>query len=555
MVSARQPAVRLLAVLALVSIASAGVWIKLGTPRTGIDDANIFFVYADSISAGNGFAFNAGGERVEGFTSLLWVVICAAVLGVTPAPERLLLLLNVALLSATVALSLRTCAVASASQRRQPSPGWGAALVVCLLADPAFVTWHTVALMETALWGTLLTAAALLVVQEDAGRTPVLLALVVALLVLTRPEALAWSPIFIVLFYVTRAHRGHGMAFRAAAPALVSFLVTAGALTLFRVSYFGYALPNTFYAKVSPSVSYTVQEGAKYLVSYLGSGALPFASAVAAALSIVHIVLTRFSDVRTLAVAPLAAAALAMPVLTGGDHFDGFRFYQAVYPILVLTLLHCARFVVPHYLPVRLLNHRSFHLVAASLGAGALVTVQSVQWMSATRSSLLGVEFEFAESGRELGGRGNMLFSGLAPRPSIATITVGGLGYVYDGVVVDLMGLNDTRMAHNGGDRLGLRSHAAFERRTFDDLRPDVVIPLVQFSGSIQAVRRRSLFVDAALKGLLDDPDFRRTYSLAEVSRTDATGVVRLPGWYRRDFLGQLAASKDLRIAALPEPD
>ena len=74
---------------------------KLPSPETGIDDANIF-VYARNVSAGNGFVFNQGGERVEGFTSLLWVLIASLATALNADPEGPLLILNVLLVSATV---------------------------------------------------------------------------------------------------------------------------------------------------------------------------------------------------------------------------------------------------------------------------------------------------------------------------------------------------------------------------------------------------------------------------------------------------------------------
>ena len=48
-----------------------------------------------------------------------------------------------------------------------------------------------------------------------------------------------------------------------------------------------------------------------------------------------------------------AAAGLAVPVLTGGDHFGAFRFYQNVLPILVLGLAFTTMWVLPQYLAVQ----------------------------------------------------------------------------------------------------------------------------------------------------------------------------------------------------------
>ena len=79
--------------LALVVLTAWAVWSKMPSSATGIDDANIFLAYARHVSAGEGFVFNAGAEQVEGFTSLLWVLICARG-ALTGDPERPHLALN-----------------------------------------------------------------------------------------------------------------------------------------------------------------------------------------------------------------------------------------------------------------------------------------------------------------------------------------------------------------------------------------------------------------------------------------------------------------------------
>jgi hypothetical protein len=76
---------------------------KLHNPLNGIDDANIYFVYARNLASGHGFVYNIGGERVEGFTSLLWTVISALAFKFFAFPEFILLLINVALVSLGIA--------------------------------------------------------------------------------------------------------------------------------------------------------------------------------------------------------------------------------------------------------------------------------------------------------------------------------------------------------------------------------------------------------------------------------------------------------------------
>ncbi len=532
--------VRVVCVVALVALATTIIAARLPGSATGIDDANIFFVYARHVSAGDGFVFNPGGERVEGFTSLLWVLIAGAATAIGGSPETPLLVLNVLLVSATVLLCLRGLSTLRA-----------AVFLILLLSDPSFMVWHTSALMETALWSALLTTLAMAGAQPLPFRCESrALAIVSALLVLTRPEALVWVPALLALLFFARsdaATTARGL--RRVGSAVVAFIGTAAALTIFRLLYFGFPLPNTFYAKVSPSLVYRLSEGIRYLTSYINSSVVVLSCAVAVGASAVHLVKVRFADARTLALTGAAACGLVVPVLTGGDHFGGFRCYQPIFPLLLLTLLNFFGHVVPAYLPaVRFTPAwRRAALGSVAVAVGTVVVLQLVTWLSLDPSAILGREFDIAAAGRRVGRRANVVF-GNGRHPGIATITVGGLKYAYKGNVIDLMGLNDTRVAHNGGDRIGFRSHAAFEVRTFFELKPDVIIPLVQHSDSLSAAGRTDLFTRTVLKGLLDEPRFRDGYRLAEVRRSTGDGVVTLSGWYERTFLAQLRRAGDLEV-------
>jgi hypothetical protein len=535
------PATRVLIVLALTALSTTVAWGKLESPAIGIDDANIFFVYARNVSAWEGFVFNPGGERVEGFTSLLWVLISAVATSIFGHPEFALLAFNVLLVSLALAACLRDLPV-----------GWASALVILVVGSISYIVWHTVSLMETALWSALLTVAVLMGAGRGLGRTEsARFACMAALLVLTRPEAFVWVPVLIGTAYFSRsAGEKYSAALRFNVPAALAFAVTAGLLTIFRLVYFGFPLPNTYYAKLSPSVVYRLAEGMKYLASFIVSSPIVMAATVAVLASIAHLLNDRMRDRRTLALTLAAATGLVLPVLTGGDHFDGYRFYQPIYPVLVLTLLNFIRTVMPRYIPVSAaarVNSR-VKLVAAAAALGTAVVSQTVTWLASDRSTLLGREFDIAEAGRQLGGQANAVFGLLEPLPGIATITVGGLKYGYHGPVIDLMGLNLTLMAHNGGNRMGVRSHAAFELHTFFELQPPIVVPLVQFNRSVADLGRRDPFADRVLKGLLEQPQFRRQYQLAEVRRATATGAVALAAWYDRDFLESLRHVRTLQV-------
>jgi len=115
----------------LAALLGSAAWLAStlsGTPLVGYDDANVFFVYARNVLDGHGFVFNAGGERVEGFTSPLWLLICTAAQAITPRFEILLFAINVAGVSAALWWLHRfigESAFAKASARQAQSGGRG----------------------------------------------------------------------------------------------------------------------------------------------------------------------------------------------------------------------------------------------------------------------------------------------------------------------------------------------------------------------------------------------------------------------------------------------
>src|SRR5262245_27115579 len=88
-------ALMLVSVLGLAIVASAVAFVAVDQPLTGVDDANIFLVYARNLASGHGLVYYPGGERVEGFTSLAWVLVCAAAVASSTKPELVLVVVNV----------------------------------------------------------------------------------------------------------------------------------------------------------------------------------------------------------------------------------------------------------------------------------------------------------------------------------------------------------------------------------------------------------------------------------------------------------------------------
>lgn len=485
----------LLAFLAVV-LGSVFTWIILGRPATGIDDADIFFVYARHLAEGHGFVYNIGGGRVEGFTSMLWTLVCTLFFKTTDAVEVPLYLLNLLLGTVTVWFCLKRI--------RKPS-----VFLMLLAAAPAWFVWCQVTLMESGLWCLLLTLSVLAAVEQ---RT-VALALLIQLLLLTRPESMLWGA-WLILMLGCRALQTGGWrgAFRAVAVPFLLYIVTLLALVGFRMSYFGYPVPNTYYAKVSPSLSMNLRTGSGYLLEYV----LLNPAVLLAAVTWIWVVIQGLRNWRAgwdepMWIALCLLPGIGIPVIVGGDHFGGSRFYQAIWPLLCLLTVHVLE---PH---LGLVGRRK-------LRAG-LLTLVVCGWVLFPFTGRLEHEFRIARRGRDTGRALSIMFSDLDPLPSVAVITAGGNKYGYPGTVYDLMGLNATEMAHAPGPRTGFKNHTAFNREIFFKWHPDILL-----------CGEDAEFDAKVLKGLPSDELFRSRYLKMTLQRNGH----EVTAWYSHAFLEQV---------------
>lgn len=562
-----------LLVLSIAGIATWVVWAEFAYPLTGIDDSNIFFVYARNMATGHGFVYNVGGERIEGFTSMLWTLLCTLVFALSTKPELPLLLVNVIILAlgATAGLHFVESAFFQEEHGRYKRSLRSLIFVLFLFSSPAYILWNTIVLMENAIWGTLLLLATIFVVQPNISSRTINLVFIPlsVLLLITRPESVLWVAVFTAILLVRRTMaNGKIQALREMVPLFSATIAVIIILTVFRIWYFGYPLPNTFYAKVSPSLFYNLFQGTKYIVKYFVSNPLISICILAAVMAGIHTIIMlierRSAGENGLQFLPIIAGiGLFMPVINGGDHFRSFRFYQSIYPILLLCLLYFVKTVLPHYIkahvnpnvlrPSQLVFIASLVLLLAS----GFVLYQARDWMSLKETSRMSLEFDFAKDGREKGQFIRDLFTVLPQLPSIGVIRSGGIKYTYPGRVIDLMGLNNLLMAHNGGSRVGEKNHAAFEKTTFYQLQPDIVSEEIVSSSEWQysaTELKKSWDNTVPLKGLYNDSAFLELYEYAKIDRKEKETDQVLVGWFKKDFLSDLAATGDFVIERYEYP-
>lgn len=300
---------------AVVALA-AGVHLALCWLFRGFvtDDAWISVRYAENLADGEGFVWNPGGPRAEGFSNPLLVALEALAHAAgwsAPGAARVL----------GVAAGLACVVLVYVGGR--PVVGERAARIGSLLTacSAPFALW-AVGGLETLLVAVVLTAGILEVARRDGGRV-VRAAALFAVLPWLRPEGLA------VVAAVVALGEGPGL-LRAATrrPALrrVAFLggvplLSQAVLEAVRLGLYGHLLPNSVLYKSGAGDGLTV------LDKFLDQALLPTVAAIAGA-----VLLT--GRARLLAVPPVVYVLGSVDTLDSANAYS--RFFMPVWPLVAL---------------------------------------------------------------------------------------------------------------------------------------------------------------------------------------------------------------------------
>lgn len=235
------------------------------------EDAFIFFRYVDNLVNGHGLVFNIG-ERVEGFTSPLWVFFLAGI--------RLATNFELRQISIFVGLFLSTLSILIILFFDNSKKLFLPIGVILLIANSAFRDFATSG-FETSLTYILLTALAILVKKNHIWKNPLYIGILSSLLVLNRPESL----LFVFYIFIVLCINGiilirtKASSIKTVINKLVYFLLPVillvGGYQIFRMGYFASMLPNTFYAKKGGDFYMT--QGVFYLKDFVSAYWFSFA--------------------------------------------------------------------------------------------------------------------------------------------------------------------------------------------------------------------------------------------------------------------------------------
>jgi hypothetical protein len=443
------------------------------------DDAYITLRYAKNLVDHGAPVYNLG-ERVEGYTNFLWMLLAAlgGALGFD-LPN---------FVRGMGALSGLGIIVASRLLWRRLQPDretLGVALLLAISSTAPIAAW-TLGGLETPLFCALLTLGFALGASLAGGHLGAKLAVVVALTMasatLVRPEgALAFAVIFAVVA-IARFRREGWLRHLVALGGVFTGIV--GTHLAWRWSYYGNPLPNTFYAKTSGISAPLLAHGWDYAAFAVRD--LGLALVAAAALALLLPVLRRANEAGA-AYATRRALVwmtrlftlpyLAYVISVGGDFLDLYRFFVPLMPLALAILLSAARDLCSALArgrrpPAR----RAIGAVGLAILIASLVLHHAHQRALATRARsfydrdrlALGIEPIGWTRVQALrwGAFGRWVHAIADPNDWMAFGASGAAPY-YSGINnLDTFGLNDAYVAHHGtifSDRPGHLIFAPFD--------------------------------------------------------------------------------------------
>lgn len=461
-----------------IAVIGSASWLRF---RYFADDAFISLRYVRHLAHGEGYVYNLG-ERVEGATNLLWVLLLV--------PFEWL---HVDLVFAASALGIvcaagATCIAFEQASSRTYLGGW-ATLVFCAV-QPDFACWA-----GAGLEGPLVALLGMLILQgSDAG-------LFGGLSFAARPDG-------ILTILATSARRRRD---------LLWLIAIVGGITAFRLIYFHALVPNSASAKLTPSTHQWLQ-GFRYLASFQASG-----NTGLMLFALIGGVAHR-SDRMVRGALLWIGAQLLFCVLVGGDGLAMHRFFVPIVP--ALAMLAALGVVATTDRVIATSKNPGKEAYGGVAFAGILLVALALL------SSDGGVRSPFTQRDAEIPrwtAAGRWLKANAGTDDRIAAAPIGALGYFSERPILDLLGLTDAHIAHVAMDpAIDRPGHQRHDGAYVLNRRPAfILLGNIDVSATAQVPRPYAWERD-----IDSDPRLRRDY---QVCSAKLPGDMVFNFWHRRD--------------------
>lgn len=422
----------------------AGHW--LGDWR--MDDSYISYRYAWNFVHGDGLVYNPG-AIVEGYTNFLWTILASAGIAMGLHPPTLMLaatlVLSLCLLGLTYYLSLKL------SNNTQP---WPILALVLLSFDICFDTYGVRGSGIEAVPFSCFVLAAIAALWSIGDKSfvvaRVLAGLALAAASLTRPEGLMVAGLFLGI-RVWQDRVAGKPTLKLLLAALVPYLAIVVPYQIWRITFYGYLFPNTFYAKTGNPLAF-ISRGLNYSqLFWLEHWLLALFLLLGLVLGL-RFLLTFLGNRHTRpATNPLSLALILLVtiyacyiVFVGGDDFPGYRFFvPLIAPLVLLAVVSVQKTVelLSSTYQVRMMTRAAITVAVIGYVAGSLRVQGPDQELGFHTYAHTVLTEKWAAAGLWL--RDNT-----PPQTSIAALGAGSIAYYSQRTTIDILGLNDLHIAH-----------------------------------------------------------------------------------------------------------
>jgi hypothetical protein len=311
----------------VVVLAFAGIhhWVF----NTVVEDAYISFRYSHNLTHGLGLVFNPG-ERVEGYSNFLWVMILAGlelITGNIPMTAKVLGLI----FSGATLLMVYFLVQRISDGRRSP-----ALLAVLLTASVGSFAAYGPSGLETPLYELLLVGIVYAAWSSRWGAVGAL----AGLATLVRPDGVV--VLLLVLAWMLVRKEERGLQLRRALTVIIAYAVIIVPWTIWRLDYYGHLIPNAIAAKRGMLLWKQIYVGSRYVGQFI-LGNLPLALLLLIVL--VALYRNRRSD-RLQKMLPVESLLLILVgglfffvAFVGGDWMPAWRFISPIVPLGAMLIV------------------------------------------------------------------------------------------------------------------------------------------------------------------------------------------------------------------------
>ena len=439
----------------------AGIFIYFTTQVSHIqDDAFITFRYVDNFIHGKGLVFNQG-EFVEGFTSFFFVMMLSVIAILKSNLPEISQYISIG--SGVIALfvtyrinNLLLKSLNNNTDNKSKISNFGRIIDTLFQVAPsilltftgAFVYW-SVSGMEASFYIMLVLISIYYYIEDiEQNELNYKFAVFSLLATLTRPEG-AFIFGLIMIHFIVKIYFGlekkslakiiKKLFARKNLYVLGIVIVPNILLLIFRLVYYGYPFPNTFYAKAGISSVY-LDAGLDYFIDFIKSYLLY------GTLLILPFILFKLKNrIITSLFYLIIIANLIYIVLIGGDVLPMFRFFLPVLPLIYI--LFTATLFYFYKTGIAKVNPKLIGVIGILIILGTSYYNYTYSQAKIERLSHLEVELV-----KKMKGSADWLVKQqllMKRKLVVAATTIGALSYYSKVTIIDMLGLTDSEIAHN----------------------------------------------------------------------------------------------------------